>query len=591
MPSYSAGVTNPRWQDRIGGRWAVSWQAYGIGVALNAPLLVLTGGSIGAEPVTAADLPGWLAIAAAASAATALWVVLGDRVFFAHRRERPAPVAAVVVYHALTGLIFASSIWFLGPVLGLGREGTFAETAVTTMAIGLWFGLTMILLLDARERFRIRREELLDEAVAVEMGRLQETEVTARLRATIRERVDEATEGLRADVTATLGQWESGTSLVVPRARLSEIADRMRDSAESSVRPLSHELWRLASLEYPRPHWTEVVRQSVQSERFWIGPTLLIVLIGYLRAGTYALGLLPGVAAAGILVLLIAGLLVGANAVLTRRPGLRLAVVIATFVAAQVMGIAYTLALARIAGSGDPGVELAGSVLGMTISLLAPANIASLNTAREQVLARLQASTDGARAEQIAQARQLAQITQQAARAIHGSLQTKLIAAAAGIDQAVASGREDLLADAMQQVAALLEQPTADLHDGAGRSLAEAVAQTCDAWQGILDISVEIDPRVRDDRGAAAEPVGLIVEEALANAFRHGQASRASISIAPSSAADGTPTVGVVIVDDGLGGDLADAGLGTALITRLTEGRVAFEMTEQGFRVSAFVSR
>lgn len=584
-------MPNPRWQERLGGRWAVSWQAYGIGVALNAPLLVLTGGSIGAEPVAAADLPGWLVIAAVASAATAVWVVLGDRVFFPRRRTRPAPVAAVVLYHALTGLIFASSIWFLGPLLGVGREGTFAETAVTTMAIGLWFGLTMVLLLDARERFRIRREELLDDAVAIEMGRLRETEVTAQLRATIRDRVDEATEGLRAEVTATLGEWQPGSSLVVPQARLNEIADHMRDSAESSVRPLSHELWRLASLEYPRPHWTEVVRQSLLSERFWIGPTLLIVLIGYLRAGTYALGLVPGILAALILVLAMALLLLSANALIARRPTWRLPLVITTFVAAQAIGIVYTLALARIAESGDPALEIVGSILGMTISLLAPANIASLNTAREQVLARLRASTDGARAEQIAQARQLAEITQQAARAIHGSLQTKLIAAAAAIDQAVASGREDLLVEAMHQVSMLIEQPAADLDTDEARSLEEAVAHTCDAWQGILDITVDIDASLLHDRGAAAEPVGLIVEEALANAFRHGQASRAAIRVQPSTASDGSSVVEVVIVDDGLGGDLADAGLGTALINRLTEGRVVFEMTEAGFRVTAHVSR
>jgi len=584
-------VTNPRWQDRIGGRWAVSWQAYGIGVALNAPLLVLTGGSIGAEPVAAADLPGWLVIAAVASAATAVWVVLGDRVFFPSRRTRPAPVAAVVLYHALTGLIFASSIWFLGPLLGVGREGTFAETAVTTMAIGLWFGLTMILLLDARERFRIRREELLDDAVAVEMGRLRETEVTAQLRATIRDRVDEVTEDLRAEVTATLGEWQPGSSLVVPQARLNEIADHMRDSAESSVRPLSHELWRLASLEYPRPHWTEVVRQSLLSERFWIGPTLLIVLIGYLRAGTYALGLVPGILAALILVLAMALLLLSANALIARRPTWRLPLIVTTFVVAQAIGIVYTLALARIADSGDPAVEIVGSILGMTISLLAPANIASLNTAREQVLARLRASTDGARAEQIAQARQLAEITQQAARAIHGSLQTKLIAAAAAIDQAVASGREDLLVEAMHQVSILIEQPAADLNSDEARSLEEAVAHTCDAWQGILDIAVDIDSSLLHDRGAAAEPVGLIVEEALANAFRHGQASRAAIRVQPSTASDGSSVVEVVIVDDGLGGDLTDAGLGTALINRLTEGRVVFEMTDVGFRVTAHVSR
>lgn len=584
-------MANPRWQDRIGGRWAVSWQAYGIGVALNAPLLVLTGGSIGAEPVAAGELPGWLAIAAAASAATAVWVALGDRVFFRHRRQRPAPVAAVVAYHAMTGVIFASCIWFLGPVLDLEREGTFAETAVTTMAIGLWFGLTMILLLDARERFGIRREELLDEAVAVEMGRLRETEVTEQLRATIRERVDVATEDLRAEVTATLGQWEPGSSLVVPRARLNEIADHMRDSAESSVRPLSHELWRLASLEYPRPHWTEVVRQSLLSERFWIGPTLLIVFIGYLRAGTYALGLIPGIVAAGVLVLSVGALLYAANVVIARRQEWRLPAVVVTFVVAQGLGIGYTLALARMAQSGDPAAEIGGSFLGMTISLLAPANIASLNTAREQVLARLRASTDGARAEQIAQARQLAQITQQAARAIHGSLQTKLIAAAAAIDQAVASGREDMLAAAMQQVSILIDRPAAELDEDEGRSLAEAVALTCDAWQGILDITVDIDASLSHDRGPAAEPVGLIVEESLANAFRHGQASRASIHVSPSSAPDGSSVVQVVIVDDGLGGDLTEAGLGTALISRLTEGRVVFEMTEQGFRVAALVSR
>jgi len=530
-------------------------------------------------------------IAAVASAATAVWVVLGDRVFFPRRRTRPAPVAAVVLYHALTGLIFASSIWFLGPLLGVGREGTFAETAVTTMAIGLWFGLTMILLLDARERFRIRREELLDDAVAVEMGRLRETEVTAQLRATIRDRVDEVTEDLRAEVTATLGEWQPGSSLVVPQARLNEIADHMRDSAESSVRPLSHELWRLASLEYPRPHWTEIVRQSLLSERFWIGPTLLIVLIGYLRAGTYALGLVPGILAALILVLAMALLLLSANALIARRPTWRLPLVITTFVVAQAIGIVYTLALARIADSGDPAVEIVGSILGMTISLLAPANIASLNTAREQVLARLRASTDGARAEQIAQARQLAEITQQAARAIHGSLQTKLIAAAAAIDQAVASGREDLLVEAMHQVSILIEQPAADLNSDEARSLEEAVAHTCDAWQGILDIAVDIDSSLLHDRGAAAEPVGLIVEEALANAFRHGQASRAAIRVQPSTASDGSSVVEVVIVDDGLGGDLTDAGLGTALINRLTEGRVVFEMTEAGFRVTAHVSR
>ena len=579
------------WQDRLGGRWAVSWQAYGIGVALNAPLLVLTGGSIGAEPVAAADMPGWAIVAVVASAATALWVLVGDRVLFRHRRRRPAPVVAVVAYHAVTGVIFTCAIWFVGPLVGVSRDGTFIELLVVTVAIGLWFGITMVFLLDSRQRFTQRREELLEEAVSVEVGLLQESDATQRLRSTIRARVDEATEDLRSEVTAMLGTLDPTGAPLATDGRLRDVADLMRDSAESAIRPLSHELWRQASAEFPRPSAPDVLRQALLSERFWVVPTLLIVFIGYVRAATYALGLGPGMVAVLVLVALVGLVLAAANGVIAHLPHWRGAGVIAAFLIAQALGIGFTLAMASRGSDGDIGVEAFGSIIGMSISLLAPANIASLNAMREQVLARLKASTDGARARQIAQARQLAEITQQAARMLHGSLQTKLIAAAAGIDQAVASGREDLLEAAMLQVNVLLHETDADLSVASEERLDEVVARTCGAWQGILDITVMVEPDVSALVAPSVESVGLLVEEALANAFRHGRATRAVVAVSSARDEADQEVLSVTVQDDGLGGDLADAGLGTALMNRLTQGRVSYDMADEGFRVTGLISR
>lgn len=584
-------MTGIRWQDRLGGRWAVSWQAYGIGVALNAPLLILTGGSIGAEPVAAADMPGWAAVAVVASAATALWVLVGDAVLFRHRRQRPAAVPAVVAYHAVTGVIFTCAIWFVGPLVGVTREGTLIELLVVTVAIGLWFGITMVFLLDSRQRFTERREELLEEAVSVEVGLLQESDATQLLRSTIRARVDEATEDLRSEVTAMLGTLDPTGAPPATDVRLRDVADLMRDSAESAIRPLSHELWRQASAEFPRPSARDVLRQALLSERFWIVPTLLIVFIGYVRAGTYALGLGPGLVAVLVLVTLVGLVLAAANRVIAHLPHWRGAVVVAAFLIAQALGIGFTLAMASRGSDGDIGVEAFGSIIGMSISLLAPANIASLNAMREQVLARLKASTDGARARQIAQARQLAEITQQAARMLHGSLQTKLIAAAAGIDQAVASGREDLLEAAMLQVNVLLHETDADLSVAPEECLDEVVARTCGAWQGILDITVMVEPDVSALVAPSVESVGLLVEEALANSFRHGRATRAVVAVSSARDEADQEVLSVSVQDDGLGGDLADAGLGTALMNRLTQGRVSYDMTDAGFRVTGLISR
>lgn len=119
----------------------------------------------------------------------------------------------------------------------------------------------------------------------------------------------------------------------------------------------------------------------------------------------------------------------------------------------------------------------------MSISLLARANVASLSAIREQVLPRLQASTDGAHARRIAQARQ------------------------------------------------------------------------------------------------------------LADSLRIGRATEASVAVCSARDQAHQEVLGVTVQDDGLGGDLADADMGAALMNRLTQGGLSLDGIDEGLRVTGLISR
>jgi len=574
----------PPWPQRLGGRWAVSWQAYGIGIALNVPLLMLTGGSIGAEPVSPSDIPRWGVVGLVAAAGVALWVVLGNHVFFPRRREHPVPVPAVVAYHLGSGLIFSAAIVEIGPRVGLVPEGSFFEYAVVVGAIGLWFGLTMVLLLDARSRFRERRDQLLTQAVELELTRLEETEATVRLRAAITRQVDDATSDLRTKVDTVLLHLSEPTLGRTEGDDWMHLAADMRASAESTIRPLSHELWRLTSEAFPRPSILDALRQAVLSERFWVIPTLAIVFVGYLRAGTYALGLLPGLLATTLLVLAVGLILMAANTLITRSPRTRLLVVALTFLVIQIIGIGFTMQLSDPALRTQLGGELAGSILGMTIALLAPATVASLNSARDASLQRISMTTDRARARQIAQARQLAGIAREAAQHIHGTVQTRLVSAAGAIEQAAAAEDEELLRLAVAQAAQTLNTPLESAGADDEETLAAAITRSASAWGGLLEVDISIDPTVRGLTGSVAASAGRLVEEALSNAYRHGHAGHVTVQVTPAPSG-----VAIRIADDGTSGPENPAGVGTALMQQLTAGRVHFTATSEGFIVDAVI--
>ncbi len=155
----------PTFAQRVGGRWVISWQAYTLGATVNTVLLGLTGGSVGAESVQLSDFPRWCALGALASAAVGIYALGANATAFRRKRQTPAALPISVAFHASVGLLFAAVVVTCAGILRLEPPSPAWTFLFATSGIALWWGLTMASLFEGRERFRLRRQALLERAV------------------------------------------------------------------------------------------------------------------------------------------------------------------------------------------------------------------------------------------------------------------------------------------------------------------------------------------------------------------------------------------------------------------------------------------
>ena len=160
-------------------------------------------------------------------------------------------------------------------------------------------------------------------------------------------------------------------------------------------------------------------------------------------------------------------------------------------------------------------------------------------------------------------------------------MQTKLIATAIAGEQAIASGDRTALERALEEARSVLEDlGAAERPVGA---IADEVAFKAALWNGLCDIRL----RVGELAGARAdaEGVGRVVEEGIANAVRHGGATR--VEVAVRAVLDGS--VEVVVEDDGTGLASDVTGTGSAILDAVTGGAWERSSGERGCRLTARV--
>lgn len=580
----------PTLRDRLGGRWALSWQASVSGSALIVVLFVSQGAALSDQEESSAGAVVWLGVALLAIAAKSCWQVMANATFLRHRRERPLSVLGVIAFDLGTGLVFGATALAGEVLLGASsaeltpRSATIRTAAFAVSA--LWWYLITTLAFDSIDRFTHERRDLVNRLVEWQGMLLREQQVESELRASVAGELSEPVQRTRSVALAALTRSDEG---------LREVSDDLRSLAGTSVRTLSHDLMVRADRAYPRSDLRTAVPVVLKEHRFAVWPMAALVLLILLPSGVS--GPPSGSGLIGVLgaAVATAALLGTANLIMDRsRLDSRLVSVVA-FLLLQGLTLTALMILTN-SGSGASGVdpttpsplEVAGTVVAVTLGVVVTSLLKALHTHRARVLDRLRIDSDEARAEQMVMSLRLATATRKVASELHGSLQTRLLACAGALDSAVDAGDPIAVDAALTRVLDVLADPLADPGMSGEQigvlSLTEAICRPVREWEGILDVRVSIDPGVSVEDDELAVAAAVVVEEALANAYRHGHASRVNIDV--TRVDDG---VLVTVEDDGTGLGANPPGLGVRRMQSVS--RFGIEGLPIGTRVTARIGR
>ena len=569
----SADLTSPTVRQRVGGRWAVSRTGW---------LLTLPFALVGTTFAHAGQVSGPRTLALWVMTGVLAWAALGVVLLAAHltvlrhRAIRPVPLALVVAVGAVVGTVRSLTVGLAAEGLGLVNPTPWPMRAFGGAILGcVWIPL-MAATLDAHDRYRRARDELITTRLAERvqaLGTVEQTEALRRdLLAGIEENLTEATADLRTRIQRLRNAEFSSDD------DLETLASDLSLTATDAVRPLGRQLWSAAQANIPRLRIGEIIRTTMTaaSLRPWAATAIGIL------AGLTGISANESLLVAAQSVLPTSGLvlvwLLGVETL--RRRTMRLA---SALYAVGILGTAVlSLMLAPLLQ--EAGVSRATSlgwaamgalIFTPTVIMLGVAEVVAKK--RLHVLGTLQEQLHGTRLHRIAIEEQATAVRRELGEFLHGTVQSQLMAASLAVANAQRTGDRALLERGLDSAVAALNIRQAHVGADTG-DLLGGIRAVAASWQGL----VNIDLHISDGSDTAVTPVlaqlaTSVVREAVANAVRHGHAHSVRVLVR-----EDTESLIVTVENDGSSPSRLRPGLGSTLLDRIAPGGWSLEPRDGG---------
>lgn len=162
-------------------------------------------------------------------------------------------------------------------------------------------------------------------------------------------------------------------------------------------------------------------------------------------------------------------------------------------------------------------------------------------------------------------------LSHQWATYIHGKILTRLAATSLKLEQAVSNNDLESFELSLKNLRSILENPTSEFGI-VSLPLNEEVASRIGPWDGLISISVEIDPELDMLSNERVRDLGEVIEEVISNSVRHGGSQNIAIRITRET----YPDIHVHIEDDAVNPlpiGQSRIGLGTKILNLVTDGR------------------
>jgi len=517
-------------REHIGGRWAISLAGY----VILAPFTLITLASDITSFPSENQWALWVIAAMVSYLSFGCVYLVANFTLFRDREIRPKPIVWVALLGAVASVVRAEANSFLTYEFGLIPSYTLdiPLRMVTNILVGGIVWTLIPLTLSLVSSFRSQRLALMVEAASVRGIQMR----------------------------------TSGESQIVENAIRTSIAAEFTEVISTrnaiAARSMSHRVWETAVAEkVPRLQLSQLIDRSLNRNPYAALPVLIIWGLSTWGSSAQALG--PGAATLRMSVccvtLLIAFRL--GRTWTSHRPNHPVSI----FVAVMAVVLSVVGPITSIIFDADPvsasAVTIANCIWLLAI-VLTVSFVKNSLTYSEEIIGDLKRDLLDSEIELLAAQTEERRIRMELATLLHGSVQSRLLSAAAIMSQDPSTTANRQVEDALANIPELLFA-SSDKPLG----LRSGLRLAAEPWQILMEIRITIGTDVSDTDGS--NEFVKIAQEAMANSFRHGRASSVHIDIF-SDAYQTTMTVS----DNGeFAQGRVQPGLGSALLDSLAPGR------------------
>lgn len=543
-------------RNALSGRWAISRNPY----IFIAPTTIASVVLLESTAFEAAELGGWLLASAGGYVFFCALLFLAHRTIYRNRAIKPVPVAWIFIIGFVFGAMKGVATGALSVALGLESE---VSTAISTRFFTAGFlGLvgvpSIAVVMNALQEFKEKRAELIAEQILIESREYQSQEVIAAMSAQLRSTIESDLNLLLDDLKVSLDERSENSQ------SWQLIANDLRHTARETVRDMSHRLWKRPTSSVPDITLVDILKAMITTSAFPLRLILPILLVSAVPVnledhGSAALPIrLLALALATSIIYL------SAEFAIRKWTNYKYQIYSSALILAALSPALYaTLIFGDDIGEHFLGVAVTVAIWLPMLTITCGLIDTSLKQRRE-ILDDLRARIDMSRVRTISENNETIRLSNDMAKYLHGNLQSRLMASAFAIELAGNSEDSKALSEEIEKARQSITTPFDQFTTHQLAPIANELSNLMVMWEGILSTEIEI---VGSDVNTSTIDVRNIVhavEEAFANALRHGLATEAQIILETNDVG-----IALTVIDNGLGPRDGDPGLGSSLFNSI----------------------
>ena len=479
-------------------------------------------------------------------------------IFMKKKEYSPIPIWLIFVIGSLTGAVKGVALFLINKELGVINDSDLILKNQILFAILAWgvivpvFAATSNQIALVKDRRLIIMEELLLE----ESVKLVNEDRLTQIKKSVRMAIESDVSLLMQEVQTQITKSKDSTL----EERYQQISKVLLDSAENFVRPLSHKLMVDNRMEFPSPTLRQIFTLALRKPIFPILPLLVLNTIS-------SLTVLLRLELSSFQLLAICLQQIGLLAILIFSLQKFIAIfkhfVIPTTLFMLALNVYLSALFLKVFNSQISGLaEVNRLVLNFVweVSFFIIVSFIS-NLFRNELDVRLfvKQLIDSSKIDQSLAQDEALRVQYDIARYLHGNLQSRMMSLGLTLKMSQHQDEESM-SSAMSIAGSLLNSPFAEYLDQHTRTLVEEVDFAVGKWEGLLKVKTDIEDLDAKLSFVQKRAIGAVVEEALANALRHGFAKEVDIRIY-----QGKTGISIDVIDDGIGPRMHKPGLGTRL--------------------------